>query len=64
MIPAARGLGSSAAAIVAGLLLGAAAGRHAPDADELLSLAATLEGHADNVAAASTAGSRSPWPGP
>jgi homoserine kinase len=52
MIPAARGLGSSAAAIVAGLLLGAAAGRRAPDADELLSLAATLEGHADNVAAA------------
>jgi homoserine kinase len=52
MIPAARGLGSSGAAIVAGLLLGAAAGRRAPDADELLSLAATLEGHADNVAAA------------
>jgi homoserine kinase len=52
MIPAARGLGSSAAAIVAGLLLGATAGRHAPDADELLTLAATLEGHPDNVAAA------------
>jgi homoserine kinase len=52
MIPAARGLGSSAAAIVAGLLLGAAAGRHAPDADELFTLAATLEGHPDNVAAA------------
>lgn len=52
MIPAARGLGSSAAAIVAGLLLGAAAGRHAPEADELLALAAALEGHPDNVAAA------------
>ncbi|MGZ6255429.1 MAG: homoserine kinase [Candidatus Limnocylindria bacterium] len=52
MIPAARGLGSSAAAIVAGLLLGAAAGRHAPDADQLFTLAATLEGHPDNVAAA------------
>jgi homoserine kinase len=52
MIPAARGLGSSAAAIVAGLLLGASVGRRAPDADELLRLAATLEGHADNVAAA------------
>lgn len=51
MIPAARGLGSSAAAIVGGLLLGASAGRHAPDADELLRLAASLEGHADNVAA-------------
>lgn len=52
MIPAARGLGSSAAAIVAGLLLGASAGRSAPGVDELLGLAATLEGHPDNVAAA------------
>lgn len=52
MIPAARGLGSSAAAIVAGLLLGASAGRHAPDADGLLAHAAALEGHPDNVAAA------------
>lgn len=52
MIPAARGLGSSASAIVAGLLLGAAAGRHAPHPDELLALAADLEGHPDNVAAA------------
>ena len=52
MIPAARGLGSSAAAIVAGLLIGAAAGRSAPDADGLFALAATLEGHPDNVAAA------------
>jgi homoserine kinase len=52
MIPAARGLGSSAAAIVAGLLLGATAGRTAPAADELLAMAATLEGHPDNVAAA------------
>jgi homoserine kinase len=52
MIPAARGLGSSAAAIVAGLLLGAAAGRHAPHPDELLALAADLEGHPDNVASA------------
>ncbi len=52
MIPAARGLGSSAAAIVSGLVLGAAVGRRAVDADELLGLAATMEGHADNVAAA------------
>ncbi|HET8586928.1 MAG TPA: homoserine kinase [Candidatus Limnocylindria bacterium] len=52
MIPAARGLGSSAAAIVAGLLLGASVGRRAPEADDLLRVAATLEGHADNVAAA------------
>jgi homoserine kinase len=52
MIPAARGLGSSAAAIVAGVLLGAGVGRNAPPADELLGLAAALEGHPDNVAAA------------
>ncbi|MGI8998131.1 MAG: homoserine kinase [Candidatus Limnocylindria bacterium] len=52
MIPAARGLGSSAAAIVAGVVLGAAVGRRSVDADELLALAAGLEGHPDNVAAA------------
>jgi homoserine kinase len=52
MIPAARGLGSSASAIVAGLLLGASVGRSAPSPDELLSLAAALEGHPDNVSAA------------
>ncbi len=52
MIPAARGLGRSAAALVAGLLLGASVGRRSPTADELLREAARLEGHADNVAAA------------
>jgi homoserine kinase len=52
MIPAARGLGSSAAAIVAGLLLGASVGRTAPPVDVLLARAAELEGHPDNVAAA------------
>ena len=52
MIPAARGLGSSAAAIVAGVVLGAAVGRRTVQADELLALAARLEGHPDNVAAA------------
>jgi homoserine kinase len=52
MIPSARGLGSSAAAIVAGAVLGAAVGRRTVDADELLALAARLEGHPDNVAAA------------
>ncbi len=52
MIPSARGLGSSASAIVAGLLLGASVGRTAPGADELLALAVDLEGHPDNVAAA------------
>ena len=52
MIPAARGLGSSAAAIIAGLLLGAAVGRRSPEADEILAAATRLEGHPDNVAAA------------
>ena len=52
MIPSARGLGSSAAAIVAGVVLGAAVGRRTVEADELLSLAAAIEGHPDNVAAA------------
>jgi homoserine kinase len=52
MIPAARGLGSSAAAILAGLLLGASVGRLPSTADQLLALAARLEGHPDNVAAA------------
>lgn len=52
MIPAARGLGSSAAAIVAGAVLGAAVGRRAVQADEILAMAARLEGHPDNVAAA------------
>lgn len=52
MIPAARGLGSSAAAIVAGVVLGAAMGRRAVADDELVALAAALEGHPDNVAAA------------
>ncbi len=52
MIPSARGLGSSAAAIVAGAVLGASVGRRTVDADELLGLAAGLEGHPDNEAAA------------
>jgi homoserine kinase len=52
MIPAARGLGSSAGAILAGLLLGASVGRLPTNADQLLTLAARLEGHPDNVAAA------------
>jgi homoserine kinase len=52
MIPAARGLGSSAAAILAGVLLGATLGRQAPTPDAMLEIAAGLEGHPDNVAAA------------
>ncbi len=52
MIPSARGLGSSAAAILAGALLGASVGRQPLEQDEVLRLAARLEGHADNVSAA------------
>lgn len=47
-IPLARGLGSSSAAIVAGLLVANHLGADRPQ-DELLSLAAELEGHPDNV---------------
>jgi len=51
-IPLERGLGSSAAAVVAGLVLGRTI-TGAPVADQdLIDLAAQLEGHADNAAAA------------
>jgi homoserine kinase len=52
-IPQARGLGSSSAAIVAGILLGRAlveGGAEAMDDAAVLRLAAEIEGHADNVA--------------
>jgi len=56
-IPLSRGLGSSAAATVAGLLAGhalvdAAGGGSTPPGDALLAVAAELEGHLDNAAAA------------
>lgn len=60
-IPHGRGLGSSAAAIVGGVLAGralAGLGRH--PADEL-ALAASLEGHPDNVAAALLGGLTVAW---
>jgi len=53
-IPQGRGLGSSAAAIVAGVLLARAlvvAGDEAVPDEDVLALAAELEGHPDNVAA-------------
>jgi homoserine kinase len=52
-IPHGRGLGSSAAAIVAGVLIGRAlvvGGDGNLDDDEVLALAAEFEGHPDNVA--------------
>ena len=52
-IPLARGLGSSAAAIVGGLLgASALAGEREPDMERLLRLAVAIEGHPDNVTAA------------
>jgi len=49
-IPHGRGLGSSAAAIVAGILAARALAGAAPDTDDALQLANELEGHPDNVA--------------
>jgi homoserine kinase len=51
-IPVAAGLGSSAAAIVAGLLAADHLYELALDRDDVLSHAADIEGHPDNVAAA------------
>jgi homoserine kinase len=51
-IPIGAGLGSSAAAIAAGLLLGCAIAREDPDPAKLLALGTPIEGHPDNLAAA------------
>ncbi len=51
-IPIAAGLGSSAAAIVAGLMAAEHLYELAMEREELLALAAEIEGHPDNVAAA------------
>lgn len=57
-IPLGRGLGSSAAAVVGGLVAAnAVAGRPLTDSD-LLRMAAAVEGHADNVAPALFGGCR------
>ena len=54
-IPLSRGLGSSAAATVGGVVAGAAlaelAGATRPDDDALLQIASTIESHPDNAAA-------------
>ncbi|HJU96408.1 MAG TPA: homoserine kinase [Jiangellaceae bacterium] len=63
-VPHGRGLGSSAAAIVAGVLaaraLAAADTGQLPD-DAVLALAARIEGHADNVAACLLGGLTIAW---
>jgi homoserine kinase len=51
-IPTARGLGSSAACVAAGLLLGCAASGRDVDRAELLRVGTEIEGHPDNLAGA------------
>jgi homoserine kinase len=51
-IPLARGLGSSAAATVGGVLAGSALAGEALSMSEMLRIAAGIEGHPDNAAAA------------
>lgn len=51
-VPTARGLGSSAAAIVAGLMLADAHSNGALGPDRVLALATEIEGHPDNAAPA------------
>jgi homoserine kinase len=63
-IPHGRGLGSSAAAVVAGLLAGRALVPGGPDRmtdDALLALASGLEGHPDNAAACLLGGLTLAW---
>jgi homoserine kinase len=65
-IPHGRGLGSSAAAVVAGILAARALSGSGPDKlpdDALLPLASDLEGHPDNVAACLSGGLTIAWTG-
>ncbi|MEK6648468.1 MAG: homoserine kinase [Actinomycetota bacterium] len=64
VIPHGRGLGSSASAIVGGLVLARAlvlSGKDRMDDEELLNLASKMEGHPDNVAAALLGGATIAW---
>lgn len=66
-VPHARGLGSSAAAVVAGVVLARALvtdGADRLDEAAALQVAARLEGHPDNVAAALLGGCTVAWPVP
>ncbi len=63
-IPQARGLGSSAAAIVAGIVAARAlvlGGDQLLDDDAAVAMAAQIEGHADNVAACLLGGATIAW---
>src|SRR5207253_1702199 len=55
-VPIGRGLGSSASAIVAGIILGARLRGLRMSAQRVLELAVPLEGHGDNLAAAGREG--------
>ena len=57
-IPTTRGLGSSSAALVAGLTIGNRLCGNPFERDDLLQLAASIEGHPDNVAPAIFGGMR------
>jgi homoserine kinase len=63
-IPHARGLGSSAAAICAGLLLACEIAAVSVDDSALLDLASRIEGHPDNVAACLLGGLTIAWTTP
>jgi homoserine kinase len=66
-IPQARGLGSSSAAIVAGILLArglVADGKTRLDDEAVLRLASEIEGHPDNVAPCLLGGFTIAWTGP
>ena len=60
-IPRERGLGSSAAAVAAGLVAGAITAGRELNAEQLLALGIDLEGHADNLAAALAGGVCLTW---
>ena len=60
-VPHARGLGSSAAATVAGVLAGRALAGSEPDEEAALALATAIEGHPDNAAAALMGGLTIAW---
>ena len=57
-VPISRGLGSSAAAVAAGLLLGAKVADSGASRDELLARGIAVEGHPDNIAPALLGGCR------
>jgi len=64
VIPQGRGLGSSASAIVGGLVLARAlvlSGQERMSDEQLLNVAAKMEGHPDNVAAALLGGATIAW---